>query len=171
MKLHFTLAAIGAAIVAMPAVAAPHEGGAFVADYDTDRDGKVTRAEFDAARTARFEATDTNKDGWVSEDEYVAEYSARLEGQLAASDRSEEKKVEERQRQIRQTHVRFGALDSNKDKKLQKSEFDASGERAFANIDADKDGVVSPQDVEKLKARQIAQRAERDAKEAANQAQ
>jgi len=90
--------ALGVALTAAPALAAPHEGNAFIHDYDTDHDGTVTRAEFDAARTARFKATDTNSDGWVSEDEYVAEYSARLEEQLKSFDRGEEKKVEERQR-------------------------------------------------------------------------
>ena len=59
-----------AAVVAAagtPAFAAPHEGGAFVHDYDSDHDGQVTRAEFDAVRVARFKATDANGDGWVSD--------------------------------------------------------------------------------------------------------
>ncbi|WP_232495584.1 hypothetical protein [Novosphingobium kaempferiae] len=154
------LIAAGAALLAAasPALAAPHEGNAFIHDYDADHDGSVSRAEFDKGRVARFQATDANKDGWVSEAEYLAEYTARLEQQLAASDDTEERKTEERQRQIRQTHVRFGVLDKDKDGKMTQAEFDVSGGRAFAEQDADKDGVVSPADVAATAARRQAAR-------------
>ena len=94
-------------------------------------------------RVTRFKATDANGDGWVSEDEYVGEYAARLEKQLAQSSLTEEKKNEERQRQIRQAHVRFNVLDKDKDGKMAQVEYDASGARAFAEQDADKDGIVT----------------------------
>jgi hypothetical protein len=155
------LAAIVAA-VATPALAAPHEGTAFVRDYDTNHDGKVTRAEFDAVRVTRFKATDANGDGWVSEDEYVSEYSARLQKELAQSDDTEERKTEERQRQIRQAHVRFGVLDKDKDKKMQQAEYDASGARAFAEQDADKDGTITLADTQATAARYAAAQAERN---------
>ncbi|MEJ7925690.1 hypothetical protein WG908_02835 [Sphingobium sp. AN641] len=140
------------------AMAAPHEGSAFIHDYDADSDGQVSRAEFDKGRVARFKATDANGDGWVSENEYVQEYSARLEQQLAASDRNEEKKTEERQRQIRQTHVRFGVLDKDKDGKMSQAEYDFSGARAFAEQDNDKDGIVTATDAAATAARQLAER-------------
>lgn len=153
-----------ALLLALPgsAVAAPHEGSAFIHDYDSDRDGEVTRAEFDAGRAARFKATDANGDGGLSEQEYVGEYSARLEKQLAASPRSEEKKAEERQRQIRQAHVRFGVLDKDKDGKIVPAEFDASGARAFAEQDDDKDGVVTKADAAATAARHRAAREKAD---------
>lgn len=146
MKSH-VIALAASLLAASPALAAPHEGNAFVHDYDTNHDGQVTRAEFDAVRVQRFQATDANKDGTVSEAEYVAEYSARLEQQLAASSQSEDKKTEERQRQIRQAHVRFGVLDRDKDTKLTQAEFDVSGARAFAEHDQDSNGVVTEADV------------------------
>lgn len=161
MKYTFVLAALLTAATGS-AVAAPHEGSAFIHDYDTDHDGKVTRAEFDAVRAARFKATDANGDGWVSEDEYVAEYSARLEQQLAASELTEPKKVEERQRQIRQAHVRFGVLDKDKDQKMVQAEYDASGARAFAEQDNDKDGAVTQTDAAATAARQLAAREKAD---------
>ncbi|WP_336970583.1 hypothetical protein [Sphingobium aromaticiconvertens] len=151
-----------AVLATCSAFAAPHEGSAFIHDYDGDHDGSVSRSEFDTARVARFKATDANGDGWVSEDEYVREYQARLEAQLAASDQSEDKKVEERQRQIRQTHVRFGVLDTNKDGKMQQAEYDASGARAFAEQDDDKDGVVTAADTKATAARRAAALAKRD---------
>jgi hypothetical protein len=148
--------------IAGTATAAPHEGSAFIHDYDADHDGQVTRAEFDAGRVARFKATDANRDGWVSEKEYVGEYHARLEQQLAASDRSEEKKTEERQRQMRQAHVRFGVLDKDKDGKMIQAEYDASGARAFAEQDNDKDGIVTATDAAATAARQLAAREKAD---------
>ncbi|MEQ6333773.1 hypothetical protein [Sphingobium sp. MK2] len=161
MKIQIPLVA---ALLAMTgsAAAAPHEGSAFIRDYDADKDGQVTRAEFDAGRLTRFRATDTNGDGWVSEAEYVAEYRARLEQQLARSERSEEKKAEERQRQIRQTHVRFAVLDKDKDGKMTQTEYDASGARAFAEQDNDKDGIVTAADAAATAARQLAARERTD---------
>jgi len=158
---HFLLV-VAPLLIAMPALAAPHEGGAFIHDYDSDQDGRVTRAEFNAARIARFQATDANKDGWVSKEEYVSEYSARLEQRLMASSRTAEKKAEERQRQIRQAHVRFGVLDRDKDTKMTQAEFDASGARAFAEQDYDKDGIVTQADVTATAARRQASRDKAD---------
>lgn len=146
------------AVLAMSgtAFAAPHEGSVFIHDYDADHDGQVTRAEFDAGRTARFKATDANGDGWLSEDEYVGEYHARLEQQLAASDLSDEKKAEERQRQMRQAKVRFGVLDKDKNAKMSRAEYDASGARAFAEQDDDKDNIVTAADAAATRAKQLA---------------
>lgn len=157
MKIHLPLT-LALLSVGGAAVAAPHEGSAFIHDYDADHDGQVTRAEFDAARIVRFKATDANGDGWVSEDEYVGEYRTRLDQQVAALDRDEEKKVEERQRQTRQAHVRFGLLDKDKDGKMSQAEFDASGARAFGDQDNDKDGVVTAADAAATAARQLAAR-------------
>ena len=157
MKPRFALTAV-LLVLTGPTFAAPHEGSAFIHDYDADHDGQVSRAEFDAGRVTRYKATDANKDGWVSEAEYVNEYSARLEQQLAASDRTEDRKVEERQRQIRQTHVRFGVLDKDKDGKMSQAEYDASGARAFAEQDNDKDGIVTVADTKATAARQLAAR-------------
>ena len=157
MKRSLLLAALAIAVAA-PAYAAPHDGASFIHDYDADHDGKVTGAEFAAGRATRFRATDANGDGWVSEDEYIGEYRTRLEQQLATSDRDEEKKTEERQRQMRQAHVRFGVLDRDKDKKMVKAEYDVSGSRAFAEQDDDKDGTITAADVAATQARRLAAR-------------
>ena len=155
MKIQLSLTA---ALLALPVttIAAPHEGSAFIHDYDADHDGQVTRAEFDGGRIARFKVTDANGDGWLSEEEYVGEYHARLEQQLAASDQTEEKKTEERQRQMRQAKVRFGVLDKDKDAKMTRAEYDASGARAFAEQDDDKDNIVTAADAAATRAKQLA---------------
>lgn len=139
--------ALTAALLAMGAAAAhaaPHEHSAFITDYDLDKDGKVTPAEFKAVRDQRFAATDADKNGGLSEDEYVGEYKARLEAQLAASSESAERKEEQRVRQIRQAHVRFGVLDKDKSGAIAPAEYEASGKSAFAEQDGDGDGVITP---------------------------
>lgn len=141
-------------VMAAPAFAAPHERNAFIHDYDANHDGEVTQAEFDAGRTARFKATDANGDGWLSDAEYLAEFEPRLDARLARSTKSAEDKLSDRQREVRQTHVRFGVLDKDKDGKMTKAEYDASGARAFAQQDKDKNGKISDADavVEKAEA-------------------
>ena len=139
--------ALTAALLAMGAAAAhaaPHEHSAFITDYDLDKDGKVTPAEFKTVRDQRFAATDADKNGGLSEDEYVGEYKARLEAQLAASSESAERKEEQRVRQIRQAHVRFGVLDKDKSGAISPAEYEASGKSAFAEQDGDGDGVITP---------------------------
>lgn len=162
MRLQLSLAALLTVAVASPACAAPHDGASFIHDYDTDKDAKVARAEFDAERVARFRATDANHDGWLTQDEYVGEYQARLERQLAASDQDEEKKTEERQRQMRQAHVRFGVLDRDHDARMTHAEYDASGARAFAEQDDDKDGTITAADVSATQAKRLAARGAAD---------
>lgn len=137
---------IATAVIAAPAMAAPHALSAFVSDYDTNHDGEVARAEFDAGRVLRFKATDANSDGWVSDAEYLAEYEVRLDAKLAASTEPTEEKVSTRMREVRQTHVRFGVLDKDKDGKMTKGEYDASGARAYAEQDKNKDGKISAAD-------------------------
>lgn len=99
---------------------------AFIAQYDDNGDGRVAWSEFDAARRARFNATDANGDGVVDEEEYVEEFK----------DRSRQAMEQERQAQVQQTRVRFAALDANKDGQVSRAEFDASGARVLADIQA-----------------------------------
>ncbi|WP_269716670.1 hypothetical protein [Caulobacter sp. NIBR2454] len=146
MTRNILIAAAFAGLLATPALAAPHALNAFVADYDADKNGEVTQAEFEAGRAARYKATDANGDGWVSDAEYLAEFEPRLDARLAKSDKSAEDKLADRQREVRQTHVRFGVLDKDKDGKMSKAEYDASGARAFAEQDKDKNGKVSAAD-------------------------
>lgn len=142
------LAVIGAA----PAFAAPHALSPFISDYDQNGDGEVTRAEFDAVRAARFAATDTNGDGWVSDAEYLAEYEQRLDKRLARFEGSAEDRLSTRQREVRQTHVRFEFLDKDKNKQMSKAEYDASGAAAFERQDRNKDGKITAEDAPPPKA-------------------
>jgi hypothetical protein len=113
-----------------------HSRCGFLDRFDTNIDGAVSRAEFDAARDDSFAEKDADGDGIVMVDEYVAEYEVRLDRQLA----------ERRDAAIRQTHVRFNVLDTDDDSKMTEAEFDASGARMFSRYDTNGDGHVDHND-------------------------
>ncbi len=104
--------------------------GHMIEKLDTDKDGKVSKAEFEAQRAADFAAADTNKDGNVSQ----AELSAFHEKKMAERKAEREKRMYER-------------LDANKDGKVTKDEFKAGG--MFDRMDKDDDGMVGPDEMKR----------------------
>lgn len=111
---------------------APHHGGwmhrghemmdrHFCADNDLNKDGKVTRVEFDSGIAKRF-AEISGASGGISQDQLAAELARRGH------------EVSEH---------RFQHLDTNSDGKLTLAEFSAPEERMFAYFDKNKDGVIT----------------------------
>lgn len=121
-----------------------HGHNAFMGGYDANRDGTVTRDEYDTLRKQRFMAADTNRDGWLSEAEYVAEYETRLKAEYQAAGRQPDDKYAS---QIKQAHVRFGILDTDKDGRLSIEEEIAIADKTFKNADRNGDGVVNAADM------------------------
>jgi len=120
-----------------------HSHAAFMGAYDSNRDGVVTRDEYDTVRKQRFMAADSNGDGWLSEAEYVAEFEARLKQQY----QSEGKAPDERyQNSMKQAYVRFGLVDKDKDGKFTIEEEIAVADKTFKNTDTNGDGVVDARD-------------------------
>ena len=124
------------AAVAGNGAAGGHGKDIFVATYDADGDGAVSRSEFDAERLEGFSARDANGDGIVHAEEYVAEYEVRLDADLAAR----------RASQIEQAHNRFDALDDDADGEMSPAEFADSGAWMFGELDTNGDGAVDDQD-------------------------
>jgi Ca2+-binding EF-hand superfamily protein len=95
---------------------------------DADGDGKLTKAEADAARgkPLLLLLADANKDGAVTKEELAKAYAGRGG---AASDRV------------------FEALDADKDGKISTAEWQAAGERRFARLDRNKDGAITADEV------------------------
>jgi len=120
-----------------------HSHEAFMGAYDVNRDGKVTRDEFDTVRKQRFMAADTNGDGWLSEAEYVAEFEARLKKQYESEGKQPDEKY---QNSMKQAYVRFGIVDKDKDGKYTIEEEIASADKTFTNADTNGDGVVDARD-------------------------
>ncbi|HUD40604.1 MAG TPA: EF-hand domain-containing protein [Dokdonella sp.] len=136
-------AAKGAAKATLAEPAGHREDGAaaiarFVEQFDSSGDGRVDRAEFDAFRLKRYAETDENGDGSVEVDEYVLEYAVRNDRQIEAA----------RARHVEQTHTRFRSLDADGNGYVDRAEYDASGTRAFARGDADKNGRIEAADPE-----------------------
>lgn len=120
-------------LLAMPT---SHDAAGFLALYDRDGDGQVSRSEYDADRDAQFARTDTDHDGTLDLDEYLAEYEDRLDRRIAQINPAEDKQV----------HVRFGVLDTDKDGKMTFAEYQASGKRLFDTADRNHDGTVDAAD-------------------------
>lgn len=132
------LLALSASLLALDASQRPLLGGhgenvdAFIAQHDGNGDREVEWSEFEDFRFARYNTTDANGDRTVDEGEYVAEFDARWKAAPKG----------DHDAQIKQTKVRFGILDDNKDAKLSYGEYQASGKRLFEKVDRDGDGVV-----------------------------
>lgn len=105
--------------------------------YDANEDDAVSTEEFVSARRSVFYVTDTNKDGVLSLEEYLAEFEERIDQTVDKNRRSA----------IKQTYVRFNALDDNKDKAMTFEEFQISGKRIFTRWDKNDDGVISNKDI------------------------
>ncbi|WP_321490016.1 hypothetical protein [uncultured Hyphomonas sp.] len=115
---------------------AGHSKRAFVETYDIDGDGNVTLAEFTAEREKGYHVRDADGDGTVHEEEYVSEYEGRLVKELK----------ERHDMQIKQAYVRFDVLDTDDDATITLSEFNASGDRMFSDLDTNGDGTVNEAD-------------------------
>jgi len=90
--------------------------------YDTNKDGFVDRAEWDAGQEARFKELDANHDGKLTKEE------------LFAQSRSTSDRAVERQEAF------FRRMDRDHDGFVSKDEFMAQAARNFTRCDADKDG-------------------------------
>lgn len=97
----------------------------FLEQFDSESAGSVSWAKFVDFRKQRYADTDENSDGSVDVEEYANEYLGRLDGRMEA----------ERKGQVEQTHTRIKALDTDKDGAISRTEYDASGERAFAHYE------------------------------------
>jgi len=118
-----SLIAAGLALLTLPAIAGNKDEtvDAKFNKIDADRDGKVSRAEFEAYDQQKFAKMDANADGQLSLNELSAE------ADLSNRDASEKLK----------------ALDTNGDGKIDAAEHKAGCEAKFTSIDTDGDGYVS----------------------------
>ncbi len=155
---------------------------------DANKDGIVTRAEFDAHRDVlkserqarakarrdqHFAALDTNKDGQISRAEFDAPRERRAEGQKARGEAPKARGEGFADRRWRGPGARgsrgepmagawFDRLDADKDGRVSLTDMLAKPLERFDAIDTDRNGTISPEERkaarEKIRARWQGQR-------------
>lgn len=119
-----------------PAAAAP-AGQVRPASVDADGDGSVSAQEHERAAKLMFQRLDVNGDGSVG----AAEMDARLPGAGGGNASAQVTSAE-----------RIKLLDSDGDGLLSQAEHGAGAQRMFAQLDANQDGRVSPEEHEAARA-------------------
>ncbi len=91
---------------------------------DTDKDGKISKAEFDAEGSKLFAKLDENGDGKIAQNEMPQRHWAKFGGQM------------------------FDRLDADHDGKVTKAEFQAAGEKMFQRMDKNGDGTIEKDEMQ-----------------------
>lgn len=175
--------AIGALALVSVAIAQPpgqKPGGFSLLQHDANGDGRLIRAEFDAAQKARFDSIDANKDGSATPEEFrnrreaqmndhrAAEMAERFDaldtdknGQLTRAEFSTRPSADDEDKRGGGRHGgrdkgrdgddRRARADANADGTLMLTEFTARGAEAFTRADANKDGVVTVAELQSLR--------------------
>jgi EF hand len=110
-------------------------GTAFAGDaskvdrLDTDKDGKVSAAEYTAGAKTSFDKLDANADGKVTAAEMDSAYTTSKPGVGAAKTQSSADRIK--------------TLDTDMDGSLSASEHEAGSKAMFDQLDADKDGSLT----------------------------
>ena len=108
--------------------------------FDTDGDGKVTLAEMDALKQARFTAADTDGDGMLSSEEMIARGMSRAGERMA-------KRMEKRIGHMIEKRDATGDGMLSFDEMGQNQE----GNRLFERMDANSDGAVTAEEFAQAK--------------------
>lgn len=145
----------------------PHHGpvGLFLGappdmeSIDTDGDGKISRAEFQAARVAEFESIDADDNGYLSLAELEAWTTAKAAARFKSLDTdnsgslsTDEFAADQSGRHATMANNFFKLADANSDGQLSADEFSAIAADVakasfyFAAMDADGDGKISAEE-------------------------
>ena len=122
-----------------PAAPAGDPAAAFVAQHDTDGDGRISQAEALAPADARFREVDANGDGGVTADEARALFEARVPKEM--QEKLKERGLEDPGGAFVQS------LDANQDGQVDLAESQAPTVSSFQAMDGDGDGFATADEV------------------------
>eukprot|EP01035_Chromulina_nebulosa_P011478 gene11478-15343_t len=147
------LAAILAVTAAAPALAAgdpaKHQKRIhrMIRHADSNRDGRVSLAEMDAALTASFAVLDTNHDGVLSKAEIANRRDTyKAHRQQLKAERKSGQRVAGVVKIPKAVGKHFARIDANGDGVISRSELASVAERVFKRRDHNGDGVISAAD-------------------------
>lgn len=112
-----------------------HKGGhGMMEKADANKDGKITKAEYDAVAMGKgaFEDKDFNKDGVIDKADWDAKRAACESGSMLCGP--------------------MAKMDENKDAKVSKAEFMGKPGAMFARLDTNKDGAIDQAEMAAAKA-------------------
>jgi len=113
----------------------------YLARVDLDNKGYFTLEDAKRYASAQFDRLDANHDGVVDHDEFVAS----LKNSIERSNSSDRKVRLERDLERRETL--FHTLDQKGDGKITRDEYLAATAQHFNELDADKSGKITPQEL------------------------
>ncbi|WP_160060908.1 EF-hand domain-containing protein [Psychromonas sp. L1A2] len=126
------------------------------ADFDTNNDGSISSAEFDAAKKMKkgkghhkvdFAKVDVNKDGQITKDEAkrgLLKRFDKIDSDANGSISTTEFAALEKMHKGKGNHkLDFGSIDTNNDSKITKDEAKGRLAKHFDKVDADANGLIS----------------------------
>jgi Ca2+-binding EF-hand superfamily protein len=113
----------------------------YLARVDTDNKGYITLDDAKRYAAAQFDRLDVNHSGIVDHDEFVASLKRAVE-RASTLDRQEKM-----QRALERRETLFHTLDQKGDGKITKEEYIAAAVQHFNELDIDKTGKVTVQDL------------------------
>lgn len=165
---------LGAAALAQTGPGAKSSGERFRTQFferlDADKDGKITKAEYEASRAAEFKTADKNGDGFIDKDEFAAygdqrrtEFVERMfarldkngDGKLTADElaagRGKGDRAGRGERRERAGRINFERADAAKKgyltledlTKLRSARFEAALKKRFEGLDTNRDGKLT----------------------------
>jgi len=108
----------------------------WLAKYDSNQDYTVDLEEAYNARIASFKTADKDKNYLISVSEYQQYFEANLQAKIDY----------DRKQSVKQTHVRFNAMDKDDDKLMSYDEYMTTAKRSFDFYDTNEDGVITSED-------------------------
>jgi Ca2+-binding EF-hand superfamily protein len=118
--------------------------GGFLKSADLNKDGVIDQSEFQTTRDKWFADLDANKDGFVTADELKA-FGDKMHAEWAkkhADQATNDKPADAQRKHGDFTQRILHRVDTDKDGKISKAEFDAEGTKLFAKLDGNSDGKI-----------------------------